>query len=227
MTQYPSPLQYGQTYPYGSFPDPRLPARRAGVLMIVLGVLLLLMGGCIAAVGAALPSFRDQMPAEQRQVFDDLEHRFNFSLQGVMVAMGIITLAIGLANIILGILVRKGGIGTVVGSLVLTSISILFILLNIFGAVMQGANGAVGLCFWVVALALFVLLLVWLIQAARASSKIDLMQQQYQAQYSQYQQAWQQYGQTGYPQGYGYPQPPPPAPPAPQPPGNEPPPPQQ
>ena len=63
----------------------------------------------------------------------------------------------------------------------------------------------------------FGLLLVWLIQAARASGRIRGMQSQYQQQYMQYQQMMQQYGQTpGY--GYGYPAPPPPQAPAPPPP---------
>ena len=77
--------------------------------------------------------------------------------------------------------------------------------------------GVGGACVSVLALSMFGLLLVWLIQAARASGRIRGMQSQYQQQYMQYQQMMQQYGQTpGY--GYGYPAPPPPQAPAPPPP---------
>ena len=69
----------------------------------------------------------------------------------------------------------------------------------------------------VIPTALFVLLLVWLIQARRGTDRMRAMQVQYQQQYQMYQQAMQQYGQqygqTGY--GYGYNYPPPPAPPEP------------
>ena len=49
MSQYPSPYSLPpvgqptpQTYPYAPMNDPRLPARRAGLLMIILGGLAML-----------------------------------------------------------------------------------------------------------------------------------------------------------------------------------------
>lgn len=214
MSQYPSPYPPQSPQQFGYAPtmdDPRLPARRAGIFMIVLGILMLLMGGCMGAVGVALPSLMGQMPPEQIKVFTDIEARFHISPGTLLLGFGIFMFVFGLVYIVMGFVVRGGGLGSVITSIVLTVLTVLYLVLNLITSLFEGAGGAGGACVSVLALAMFGLLLVWLIQAARASTRIRGMQSQYQQQYMQYQQMMQQYGQQA---GYGYGYPPPPAPPA-------------
>src|SRR5262249_54838695 len=122
------------------------------------------------------------------------------------------------AYILIGIFVRRGGLGWVISGIVLSVLTILYLMLNVGASLVQGAGGIAGACFSLLPLGLFGLLLVFLIQATRSAGRMRLLQMQYQAQYMQYQQMMQQYGQTGY--GYGYP--PPPAPPQSPNPGSDP-----
>lgn len=219
MTQYPSPYSpppyppqgYVTAYGYGPSEDLFAPARRAGILMIVLGALTIVIGLCMGLGGAMLPQMMDQMPADQRQMFDQMQQQLppSITLSGIFLVFACVMVVVGLLYIVLGLFTRRGGLGIVITSIVLTTLVSLVLLVSTIGSLTHPGQ-AMGACTTVIALALFVLLLAWLVQAARATSRISQMQADYQAQYQQYLRAQQMYGQQGY--GYGAPQAPPPPP---------------
>jgi hypothetical protein len=218
MTQHPSPYQPPmQTSGYAptSYSATNGPARQAGILMIILGALLLLMGGCVAGVGASLSKFIDKMPPEQVRMLQEFENSTHISAGKIFVGLGIFLIIVSILYMLLGIFVRGGGLGWTITSIVLTVLTILYLILNVIGSLFQGPGGFAGLCFGFLLLGLFGWLFVLLIQAARWGGKVRMGQSQYQQQMMLYQQAMQQYQQPGYGYGYGYP--PPPAPPAPPP----------
>jgi hypothetical protein len=149
-----------------------------------------------------------------------MQERFPQANEQVMqTAMYVMTGGIFFAAIIvfvLAVFVRGGSKAAIIISLVLASLVELFLGLQIAIGVFQATqmhsqDAAVGSCIFVVIFALFALMILFLIQAMRASDQVRA--QQYAMQYWQYaqQQAYQQ--QQG---GYAYPhqyQPPPPAPP--------------
>jgi hypothetical protein len=219
MSQYPQypqqypPPSYPQANPYAPVDDPRAPAKRAGILMIVLGALTLLCGAClgIASWGLSLPEAASRMTPEQARKMQMIEEQLHISPSALLAGMAIVALVMSVVYIVMGVITRNGGFVSVVSSIVLVSITIAIAAFLGLSSVLQAE--LVSACVCGIGVALFVLLLVWLIQAARAAGKITSMQQQYQQQYAQYQQMQQQYGNAGYgQQQYGYGYPPPPAP---------------
>ena len=214
MTQQSSP--YSQPpigYQGGYQPiagDPMAPARHSSTLMIILGILVLLLGACMGIVGAMLPTVMDKMPPEQTKLLQDIEASTHLSARALFIGLAVFLAVLAIMYIVVGIFVRRGGLGWVITGIVLTVLTVLYLLLNVAGSIFQGPAGMGGACFSLLLVGLFGWLLVLLIQATRSASKMRMMQAQYQAQYMQYQQMMQQYGQAGY--GYGYP--PPQAPPA-------------
>jgi hypothetical protein len=192
MTYTPPPQNYSHYPGYIAYqPDPLAPARRASVMMFVLGALSLLMGACSAGVGAMIPQMLQQPDfaaalAQNPEISPQL-------LQTRCVGFGILSLVFGMALIVLGVFVRRGGPGPIIGAIVVTSLALLIVLLNTIGPIVSPRFGAqLGgvICMGVVALALLVLLLVWLIQAARAAPHVRLYRAQYAAGYWQYQQPY-------------------------------------
>jgi hypothetical protein len=220
---------------YGGYPPPQhLPpspdellasARRAGVMMIVLGVLSVACGLCLAFMGGMMDSpemLQSPQYQQLQQQFQQIERETGLTLQRFFVVMGIVPLAIGAILGALGFFVRGGGKVAVMGSIVLVSILLVGLALVILGGIIQaltiggGPEFMIGICVYIIPLGLLLLLLVWLIQAARASSRVELARQQYQMQmwqYEQYQQAYlqqnlQQQGTVPPPTGMGYGYPP-------------------
>jgi hypothetical protein len=182
--------------------DPLAPARRASVLMFIIGGLVLLCGGCLALSGQLVSVA--QFPPEQAQVIQQFESQYKTSFQSAMIAFGVILLVLGLAYVLLGVFVRRGGMGSAVTSIVLTSLVSIFLLLEILSAFigpMAGPQAMAGACVFALALGAFVLLLGWLAQAVKASRYVAAARQHYQAQYLQYYQQQQAYSQGA----YGYP----------------------
>ena len=178
MTQYPSPYSpppagYGMSYGYGVPEDLLAPARRAGLLMIILGALTIVVGLCMGLCSVMLPQMLDQMQPDQRDMFDQMQQRIPFSLSTFLLIMAIMMLAVGIIYIILGLFTRRGGMGIVITSIVLTTLVTLFLLISTVGSLFQ-PNGAAGACMSIVVLGLFILLLVWLIQAARRDQTAEL-----------------------------------------------------
>ena len=220
--------------PYGGYPAPPppspenllAPARRASMLMIFIGVLSVACGLCIAyqarnfdpTQAAPSPELARQM--EQQVAMFESQTGMNF--QKFMAAMGIIPLAVGAVIGAMGFYVRGGSFGWIIAACVLVGMLLLATGLVFLVGLLQGlaAGALVGIaaaCVYGVPFLLLALLLVWLIQAARVSSRIAQARQQYQAQmwqYQQYQQAYLQESQQPQPPGMGYHYPaPPPAPP--------------
>jgi hypothetical protein len=178
------------------------------VLLWALGGLIVVGALCCGGLGAILPSA--QLQAEQRAQFQKIESELGFSLTALLVGMAIGLLVLGLITLVMGFVARGGTLGRVIAALVFNCIVVLvlafFIVMGVVTGGGPGSKGGVdmivGICVWLVPLALYVLALVWLIQAARNASSVAAMQAEgqamYQAQYWQYQQ-----GQQGY--GYGQP----------------------
>jgi hypothetical protein len=225
MTQYPNPYnlppqqQMPAGYGYYMQPDPLAPAKRASILMFIVGGLFLLCGACMAGV-SYVPM--DQLAPEQAVQFSQLESQIRgqtgFGLMQLVFGMGLVLLIPGLLYLVLGFLVRGGGLGSVITSIVITSLVLLLMVVQLVTGIAQVARdptNSLGLCFVFVPLILVSLLMYFLIGAVRAAPQVRSMRDQQAAQYWQYQQNQQQYGQPGY--GYTQPSPMPPPPPPPPP----------
>jgi low affinity Fe/Cu permease len=221
---YPQPY-YAPQMPqyYGAPIDALRPARRASLLMFIVGPVMLLLATCLFS----MPAMMNAMPGPQ---VDQLRARFAaqspLSLETVCRVFSVVCAVPGLALIVLAFFVRGGGKIPAVLSCVVVGLIAVVLAINLIGSLAQASDPNVlpGVCFIVVALAVIVLQFVWLIQATIASGRVQLAQQQFAAQYWQYQQTMQAYANAGY--GYQTPQqsspatpPPPGATPADQPPG--------
>ena len=199
MSQYPAP--YPPYPPPESSPDALLrPARRAGVLMIVLGVLFVSGGLCYAAMSFMLQS-GDLMATPQGQ---DLQRRLNElesraggsgSVTRNIVIQGAVLLGVGAALGALGMVVRGGRRRPMIASIVVCSILAVFIGLSTLATLLAGAvlgmapaEVFTGLCAGTVLLVLLALLLVWLIQALRGEGALAQTRQQWDAQMAYYRQ---------------------------------------
>jgi len=237
MSQYPPPYSqppvqqnYGYDFSYYQSQDDVLaPAKRASVLMFVLGGLVLLPSCCCGVVAFALPA----MMAQQPGAFSDLSAA-GMTVETTQVMLGIgggVALLMGVTMIVLGRFVRRGSMGAAVTASVLAALIVLYLLINGLGImVMSGklppAQVVMGIAMTVIGLVVFGMLILWLIQAAMAAPRVAMMKSQYQQQLWQYQQQQQMY-QAGYvpppmppmhqhsPQSYGAPMPPPVPPPPP------------
>jgi hypothetical protein len=217
MSQYPSPYSPPPPYPpqqtFGYYPmpqgDPLAPAKRASILMFVLGALVLLGGTCIGAMSAAMRSVN--FPPEQKQQMDQWEQMAGMPVERLFLVIGVFLLAMGVVLVVLGFFVRRGGLGSIITASILTGLILLWSLVSTAGALLHPANAdaGVGICMGVFMIAAAGTLLVLLVNAAKASGRVAMAKHQYQAQYWQYQQNMQAYG-SGY--GYGQQQQQPPAP---------------
>lgn len=230
MSQYPSPYspppgpysQGGYGYGWNPYDQYLAPARRAGVLMIILGALAMTCGTC--ALGFSYTP-TDQLPAEQQEAFRQMEEQVGMSLMTYMRWAGAGLMVPGVAFVLIGVWVRRGTRAAIVTAMVAAGLAVLYFAL---GSVLMLVRGAgIQACFQLVLVAPFGLLIVWLAQAWRYAGALGASQSQYQAQYWQYLQQQQQYGQQYPAGGYapppgqppiapgGSPLPPPPPPPPP------------
>ena len=216
MTQYPytPPTQYAAGYDYYQS-DPLAPARRAGLLMYILGGIVLLSGFCCIGMGQALP----KLMAEQPEAFVGLEQIPEATpqlLQRTLYIFSGIIFVGGVGMIVLGRFVRAASKGAIITSIVIAILAVLLLGIWLLGAAptLLSPPGvhSLGLCMLVVPIALFVLLIVWLFGAMRGVDRA--MASSYAMQYWQYAQQQQAYAQGQYP---APPQTPPPTPPPPPP----------
>jgi hypothetical protein len=201
MSQYPSPYSTpdpnfgGYGYGYDPLTVHLTPARRAGLLSILLGVLLLFCGGGCLGMGWFINS--DQVPPEARAQLEQQEAEIRqatgMGLAQVATIMGAVMMVPALLMIVLGVMVRRGGLGSVVSLMVVTILMILVLGLQLIGALLGGGTRdpgtmLLGACLFVVPLAMLGLLLYFLINAARASGMIRMIREQPPGQAGQYQQ---------------------------------------
>jgi hypothetical protein len=215
MSQYPSPYSPppyqqnpGYFAPHLYSLDPLRAAKRAGLLMILVGAVAVLFSLCMVGVGQMIRT--TPLPPELTAKMQEMEAN-GISPTGTFLAMGAAFFIFACAEIILGIIVRSGKQAAIVLSLIGTAIVLAlfgFLLLGVaLSALSHMAPQAIaGLMIWLVPFGLMILQLIWLLAAKRARPNVVLAQQQYQAQYWQYQQNMQAYG-------YGQQLPPPPKPP--------------
>jgi hypothetical protein len=204
LSQYPSPYTPPTPEPgyYGSYgyPDLLAPAKRASILMFVIGGLSSLCGVCVLGLGALVPM--DQLNSPEMAEMQRKMAEVGISMRALFIVAGIVMLLPGLLFTVLGFFVRRGGRGAIITSIVFTSLAILWFALNAIVTAVSSRNEPPsqvvgGVCVSGIALALTILLLAWLVQAIRNSSQIGMMAAQQQAQYWQYQQQ-QYYAQGGY-----------------------------
>jgi hypothetical protein len=212
-------------YYYGSGAQDLLaPARRASLLLIVLGSITILFAFCFG--GSSL--MMDQILAQGKMPPEAMNNMTPQQMKLLMLVMGVVLLVVGAITVLVGIIARRGTRGPVIAALTVTSLFALYLLEEVVRAIvlvaLQGnPTVLLGVCVIIVPLVAYGVGIFWLIQALRAAGKIGVaQQQQYQMQMwqMQQQQAWQQAG--GY--GYALPNAPqaPPAPTPPPPPGDSP-----
>jgi hypothetical protein len=208
---YPSPYAPPQAAAYYAQPPAETllaPARRAGILMIVLGALMFLFAACVAVIGALIPNMRTQPEIQDAIAKLEAQLGGQVSVQTLFVVMGVVLTVISVLYIVAGAFARRGGMGAAVTSLVLASLVLLYLVFNGVGSLLM-PGGAGAACFSLLIAGIHVLLVVWLIQAIRASTRVKLLQMQqaqYAAQYWQYQQAQAQAQEATGGYGYGAPQ---------------------
>jgi hypothetical protein len=180
--------------------------------MFILGPLLVLCGSCVMS----MPLIFSAMPQDKLQpMLDQIQSVYNYPAAIVLRVLGGVILLPGIVMLTLAFFVRRGGRVSAILASVLTALILLKSVVEIALSFVHGldSNAAGAVCVDVLSLALFGLLLFWLIQAIRGSSSVNQAQQQYLAQYWQYQQTMQAHGGYGYaapPQeGQAYPTPPP------------------
>jgi hypothetical protein len=235
VSQYPSPYSPPPQYSYGvNYADLHSgPAKRASVLMWVLSGLTVLGGICCFGFGLMIPKFLESAPEVLRPLQESGKVPPGM-FQIIFMIVGGVAIVFAIIFAVLAKFVRSGNMVAMVISLVLTCLLILYFTFNTISAMVtmagQPSQLMGGLCVTLIPLILFILLLVWLIQAMKAGPQMSAAQSQYAAYYQQYQQQ-----QQAYQQQYGFPpqqqqptqQPPPPnAPPPAQGPDDVPPPPQ-
>src|SRR5262245_964260 len=197
-SQFPGPYSY-PAYAQDPYAAARAPARRAGVLMIIIGGLLTLLGMC---AGSTL-FFPEHMIRQQIEIMPPSpDGQLTVPQMRKQALVSVIVSAVsGVVLIALGLFVRRGSKGAIITGIVLTSLAVLQFGLGTLGFLALAAGAPIMIlmaCFAAIPLALFILLLVWLIQSLRGSSDLQRMQAMYQQQYWQYQQQQQMYGQGGY-----------------------------
>lgn len=202
MSQFPPgyPAQYPMPFYAAPTVDALAPARRASVMMIVIGTLSLLMGGCMGITAALLPQMQS-MPELNTQL-SQLESQSGVSITALLIVAASLFAAVAIVQIVLGFIVRRGSMVPAVISIVFTSLILIYCGINAIAALaLQGQFG--GACMSFAAAALFVVQLVMLFQVCRNAGQARSMQFMSPAMmpWPGYAGPQQGYGQMGY--GYG------------------------
>lgn len=199
---YQIPVVPPTGYWLGPIDELLAPARRAGLLMIILGSLSLLGGVCMLAV-LALPV--DQLLRDSNITPADIANT-GFTPQQfikvLVVMMSSIFVGVAITMLIMGFLVRRGGAASAIVSLVLVSLLALLLALQTLVQGIRVLSGdprmiaSVGITLLI--LAVLVLLIVWLVGAIRAAGSLKQLKQQQLAQWyaMQHHPAWTGYGQV-------------------------------
>lgn len=179
MTQSPYPYPPSYQHPHAwRPPDPAAPARRASVLMWVLGVLAVLLGILMALLPSLLrAAMQTATPAEAEQMRQQLaqaeQAAHGAPLDTVMLVVGTGVIAVGGVMGVLAFFVRRGGLGAAITGGIFTGLVIGWLLLNLLVSLVTNPVQAVaGLCVMFVPLGLLGLQLAWLVQAARNASAV-------------------------------------------------------
>ncbi|HEX8323142.1 MAG TPA: hypothetical protein VF595_04435 [Tepidisphaeraceae bacterium] len=127
--------------PAYAYRPPNPPARRAGVLLLVLGGLALLLGGMLVIAGVSLPSLM-QDPAIRARV-DELRRQIPVDPQVVFIAYGVALSLYAIIALTLGLLVRGGGrvvlILTLIGAAMVGAMATFAAVVSVAGGEVAGA----------------------------------------------------------------------------------------
>ena len=231
LSQTPYPFS-PQPFPPGSLQyqipnDPLGPARRAGVMLLVLGGLVLLAGVCGGVMAAIVPFDQIPIPPELNTAHLPPGLSIPQAMRNGCLTMCKAGLPTGICLLVLGYFTRKGARWASISGIVVCGLLLLYTAGIVLVAMALGAGNPQNLgslfCITIVPGGLLTLALVWLIQALRRFPAIQYAQQQYQMQMWQYQQqqaAYQQQPQIApqippapndpWQRGYGLTPPPPP-----------------
>jgi hypothetical protein len=199
MSQFPNP--YPSPYPPANFPmnyaaphaawgDPLRPAKRAALIMFILGGLGLLCGVCLGIV-AVVPI--QQMAAQQGQALPPLPPGVTWDLmQQTMGVFAVVAVIGSVLQMVVAFFVRRGGAAATAVGLVLTILWLLVWAAIIVMAVLS-RQGMTNVVANLIPGSAFLLQLLLCIQAQRASAQVAQWQAAYQAQYWQYLQQQQAY----------------------------------
>jgi hypothetical protein len=206
--------------PYDPAAQLLAPARRAGLMMIIVGALLMACSLCLGIFARVGPvnEVISRSGIDLSQATAELKMTPEELVRAVYTGMAVASLVVGVVFLLLGIFVRRGGMGSIVTSIIFSVLAALILVVQVLAGLVNvarapGPTSISGLLVSLAFFGLFGLNLLFLFQAARASGSIRDARMHYQMQMWQYHQQMQMYGQAG----YGYPQapmqPPPPPPP--------------
>jgi hypothetical protein len=175
------------------------PAKRAGVLQVVLGSLGALMGLCVGLLFVA--AFDEMMKQPGMALPADVDPA---TVQMVFAVVGFGIAGLSVLLLVLGVFVIKAVKGATITSIVLSILATLYFAFN--SIVVLGQGNPVGVMLSVGLLGAFIWLTAWLFQAVGAINQHVAAQAQ-AAQYYQYYQQQQAAGQapSQQPQAWGQP----------------------
>lgn len=203
MSQYPynapGPVPYGGYGYYQQNPLETLlaPAKRASIFLFIMGGLMIPCG-----ILMGLVSFADfsQLSGPQAAQLELLESEFStlgWTVKGFFQVLGAILLVPGVLLVVLGVMVRRGGMGSVVSSIIVCCLMALLAGFATISGILQAGQGGgqaiMGACIWGVMLTMLIITLVFLFQAAKNSGQLSLYRAQYESQMYQAQQNQQMY----------------------------------
>lgn len=176
MSQYPPPYYqppYGSNYAYPPRgDDPRRPARRAAILMGVIGGLGLLLAGMMLVSGiVATPEMIAASP--QAQQFQKMETQTGMTFRQMANMVAGFLAVPSLVFAAMALFVWRGGRGSVMTGLVFTACVTAFVSLQTLAGMAMGDPGAI--CFGVVLVGMLGWLCRWLWQARRAIPLVEAM----------------------------------------------------
>jgi hypothetical protein len=189
--------QYPQQFPpdfsqYQPVSDPLAPARRASIILFVLGGLCVMGSGCIGVAAWTLPM--DEMLAKAKLTLPAPPPGMTMSqfLQVMYTGIAFLGICFGISLVVVGLFVRRGSRAASITAIALCIPAALFFLCNLGSVFSQSAGNplilVIGLCATFVPFGLLVLTCVWLIAALRQLPSVQFAQQQYQMQMWQYHQ---------------------------------------
>ena len=188
----PQPMGYPVGYAPAGLADPRLPAKRASVLMFILGGAGV---GCGVCVGAVSQMPLQQLAAQNNTKLPPFPPGMTLDLvMKAMVFMAVASLVASLMQLAAAVFVRRGSAAACAFGMVLSVVFILYFAVETLSSFSVGQAGVVFIS--LPAAVAFIVQLILLINARRASGQIAQMQAAYQARYWHYLQQQQVY-QTG------------------------------
>jgi hypothetical protein len=174
------------------------PAKRASICLFVLAGLMIPCGGLMGLMGAFLAKADfSQVPAETAAMLRQVEQQFasmGITMSGFFLGLAVFMLVMGMLALLFGVMVRRGGLGSIVSSIILCCVMGLLAGISVLGgfpkAVQGDGQALAGVCVWGLMLVFLLFALVSLFQAARNSGKLNAARMGYQSQMQQYQQGY-------------------------------------